>query len=77
MKNPAWTDEEFQFWTDHMQDYGDLWWWVPDCACGHPSADAKYDGVSGDFVATCKEGHVTVIPVLHSAARNISEEAAL
>ena len=75
-KNPYWSDEEAQFWHDHMRDFNDLWWF-PDNACGHPLGngprDAYIDLDLRAFIQVCIEGHLTKFPVVMTPAQDIAE----
>ena len=77
IKNPAWTDEEYEFWQEHMEDYHDYWWQAAP-VCGHALKESRPDMArGGDFVVTCVLGHETVFPVLRSEASNLDEGSLL
>lgn len=74
-KNPLWTDEEAEFWQQHMVEYSDIWWFG-NCACGHPRSkdiEPHYSTISHAFLQWCEQGHMTKMPVLQSEARQLAE----
>ena len=78
VKNPAWTDEEYEFWQEHMELYFDDWWRGSNPVCGHALKEPKPDMArGGDFVVTCVLGHETVFPVLRGVAANLDEGSLL